>query len=94
MDSLSDRFTKNQIINPNSQINKSGIEICSELSKKLNKPVYLYIRNPIGGIYRSQTNMNLERCQKCGGDFTPSKRKKSVDKVCTHCILGFLDDID
>ena len=51
MDSLSDRFTKRQITDHRSQLNKRGMEICAELEHKLGKPVYYLLRNPIGGWF-------------------------------------------
>lgn len=41
MQSLSDRFTKNQLLNPDSSLNKMAFEIREELENKIKKPVYL-----------------------------------------------------
>lgn len=69
MDSLSDRFTKRQIIDHKSQLNRVGIDICAELEKKVGKPVYYLLGNPIGGWYEFEKNNKvLTLCPKCGGE--------------------------
>ena len=90
MDSLSDRFTKRQIVDHNSQLNKRGSDIRAELEKKLEKPVYYLLCNPIGGWYEfEKNNKNLEACPKCKGSF--SKIDNSyADKVCHTCRLAFI----
>lgn len=89
LNGLSDRFTKRQITDHNSRLNKMGAEICAELEKQLNNPVYYLLCNPIGGWFEfEKNNKNLEACPKCGGTF--SKIKNSVaDKVCPKCRLAF-----
>ncbi len=89
INSLSDRFTKRQITQHNSQLNKLGLNIRQELEKKVNKPVYLFIANPIRGWFGfKKEDKILELCPKCGGEF------KSIgdhaDKVCESCRLAFL----
>lgn len=85
---LSDRFTKNQLTNYNSKLNKDGINLCQELEKKTGIPTYMFIRNPIGGWYQyEKNNKNVLVCPKCGKDF----RKVNFDgyKVCDDCRLAF-----
>lgn len=90
MSSLSDRFTKRQITDPNSALNKSGAEICAELEKRTGIPTYLYLRNPIGGWYDyKKNNINLKACPKCGGEFRYPD-DSAVDMVCDKCRLAFL----
>lgn len=90
MNSLSDRFTKNQIVNPSSQLNKRGLELCNELAKALKKPVYLFVRSPIGGWYQHKKNNKVLRvCPKCAQDLISSKRIETVGKVCECCRLAF-----
>lgn len=90
MNSLSDRFTKRQIINPDSQLNKLGLDIVKELEKKVNNPVYLFIGNPIGGYFEfEKNNKKLERCPKCGGEFKYINNDYA-DKVCEGCRLSFI----
>lgn len=90
MNSLSDRFTKRQIINHDSQLNKLGLNIRSELEKKVGKPVYLLIANPIGGWFEfEKNNKNLKCCPKCGGKFKLIKNFYA-DKVCDNCKLAFV----
>lgn len=90
MNSLSDRFSKRQIIDPKSQLNIRGLEIREELEKKTHKPVYLLISNPIGGLFEFvKNNKNLDNCPNCGGDFRFSKNS-FVDKVCDKCRMAFI----
>ena len=90
MESLSDRFSKRQIINPNSQLNKLGLAIVNELEKKVSKPVYLLVANPIGGYFEfEKNNKNLECCPKCGGEFK-YVNNDYADKVCDKCRLAFI----
>lgn len=90
MDSLSDRFTKRQITDHNSQLNKRGLEICAELENKLERPVYYLLRNPIGGWFEYEKNNKvLEVCPKCGGSFEYKEAPYSI-KVCNTCRLAFL----
>ena len=71
MESLSDRFTKRQIIDYNSQLNKRGLDIRAELERNVNKPVYYLLCNPIGGWFEfEKNNKNLTACPKCNGEFS------------------------
>lgn len=89
MDSLSDRFTKRQIVDYNSQLNKRGMEICAELEMKLGKPVYYLLCNPIGGWFEfEKNNKNLTACPKCNGEFSKIDNAYA-DKVCHNCRLAF-----
>lgn len=90
MNSLSDRFSKRQIIDPKSQLNIRGLEIREELEKKTKRPVYLLISNPIGGLFEFvKNNKNLDNCPNCGGDFRFLKNA-FVDKVCDKCRMAFI----
>ena len=94
MESLSDRFTKRQIVDYNSQLNKRGLDIRSELENKLEKPVYYLLCNPIGGLFEfEKNNKNLDVCPKCGGDFD-YKNHPYADKVCHACRLAFVTHED
>jgi len=89
MDSLSDRFTKRQIVDHKSQLNKIGADIGSELEKKLDKPVYYLLCNPIGGWFEfGKNNKNLKVCPKCEGEFSKINNTYA-DKVCHNCRLAF-----
>lgn len=80
---LSDRFSKRQLSDPNSQLSKSGMEICTELEKVLRKPVFYFLYLP---------NKMTPNCPKCGRRWKKSKRTKTVDYVCEDCRLA-TDDI-
>ena len=90
MQSLSDRFSKRQIVDYKSQLNQRGIEICNELEKKVQKPVYYLLCNPIGGWFEfEKNNKELQVCPKCGGEFKVLK-DSYVEKICDKCRLAFI----
>lgn len=92
--SLSDRFTKRQITDPNSALNKTGDEICRELENKTGKPVFYLLKNPIGGLWQyEKNNIPLSSCPKCRGGFRKID-KGIVDKVCDDCRLAFWEVTD
>ena len=92
IDSLSDRFTKRQIISPNSELNKRGMEICKELENRTGKPCYLLLVNPIRGLYEfSKNNKELYECPNCNGEFR-FVENDAIDKVCDCCRLAFIDE--
>ncbi len=94
MDSLSDRFTKRQLVNHKSELNRRGMEIRAELEKKVGRPVYYLLANPIGGWYElEKNNKKLEVCPKCGGEFEKIDYAYA-DKVCQTCRLAFIDPED
>lgn len=92
MDSLSDRFTKRQIMDHKSQLNKVGIDICAELEKKTGKPVYYLLGNPIGGWYEFEKNNKvLASCPKCGGKIKKCGGYFDDDlNLCHECRLAFI----
>ena len=90
MNSLSDRFSKRQITDYKSQLNQRGIEICNELEKKIQKPVYYLLCNPIGGWFEfEKNNKELKVCPKCGGELNKLKNSY-VEKICEKCRLAFI----
>ena len=90
MDSLSDRFTKRQLVDHKSELNRRGMEIRAELEKKVGRPVYYLLANPIGGWYEyEKNNKHLEVCPKCGGNFDKIDNT-CADKVCHNCRLAFI----
>lgn len=91
MDSLSDRFTKRQIMDHKSQLNKVGIDICAELEKKTGKPVYYMLGNPIGGWYEFEKNKVLASCPKCSGKIKKCGGNFDDDlNLCHECRLAFI----
>ena len=90
-DSLSDRFTKRQITDFDSQLNKRGADICNELELKVDKPVYYLLRNPIGGWFEfEKNNKSLKVCPKCGKELAKFDGRYA-DKVCCDCRLAFIN---
>ena len=64
INSLSDRFTKNQLNNPASALNKTAFELRQELEKKIGKPVYLELSKtelPISSV-KEQDDVLCPRC--------------------------------
>ena len=90
MESLSDRFTKRQIVDCGSQLNERGLNIRAELENKLGKPVYYLLCNPVGGWFEfSRSNKTLDLCPKCGGKLE-YKNNPYAEKVCHTCRLAFV----
>ena len=90
MKSLSDRFSKNQIVNTNSKLNKRGMEIRAELERLLNKPVYLFVRNPIGGWWKyKESNKKLDNCPVCGRELSEPLNKEITGKMCHKFRIAF-----
>ncbi len=92
MDGLSDRFTKRQIIDHKSRLNKVGMDIRAELENKVKKPVFYLLGNPIGGWYEFEKNNKvLSSCPKCGGDFVKPNGYFDDDlNLCQNCRLAFI----
>ena len=89
MDSLSDRFTKRQITDHTSQLNKQGMALCAELERKLDQPVYYLLCNPIGGWFEfEKNNKYLTACPKCKGKLSKIDNAYA-DKICHTCRLAF-----
>ena len=76
---LSDIFSKRQLSDPNSQLSKDGMKICTELETVLKRPVFYFLYLP---------NKKTENCPKCGGEWKKSKRTQTVDFVCDDCRLA------
>lgn len=90
MNSLSDRFTKRQITDVNSQLVKSGLEVRKELEDKLSKPIYLYIRKPMGGWFGPDTNeKTFDKCPICGESLQPSLNNDICGKMCHKCRVSY-----
>ncbi len=79
MNCLSDRFSKRQLSDPDSQLSKNGIKICTELENILKKPVFYFLY---------QQHRMTENCPKYGKNWKKSKRTKTVDFVCDDCRLA------
>ena len=68
-----------------------GMEIRAELERRIGKPVYYLLANPIGGWYElEKNNQKLEVCPKCGGGLEDIENT-CADKVCRKCRLAFVD---
>lgn len=78
MNCLCDRFSKRQLSDPNSQLSKNGIDICTELEKVLIKPVFYFLYQP---------NKMTENCPKCGEKWKETEWSKTYF-VCDDCRLA------
>lgn len=66
MQSLSDRFTRNQFANPDSSLNTMAMGIRKELEIKIKKPVYLNLSRCFLNIKRAVKEIDSDKCPKCG----------------------------
>lgn len=81
---LSDRFIKNQLSNPCSNLSKDAFEICNSLESVLNKPVYYFLYQP---------KKLPKQCPKCGQKWQDSNRKETVDYICHDCRIAVDDPL-
>ena len=89
IDGLHDSFTKKQMTDYRSSLNKAGLKLRKELEKLTNIPVYFSLHNPLGCYYKfTFNNRNLKRCPSCKGKFSPIKHEY-VDKICPKCKMAF-----
>lgn len=89
IESLSERFTRRQLIDTKSELNKRGSDICRKIEAATGKPCYLFVTNPIGGWWHfREEDKILEKCPECGGDFRDIKFEFSA-QVCDSCRLMF-----
>ena len=89
MQSLSDRFTKNQLVNPNSSLNKRAFEIREELENKIKKPVYLSLSRSFLDIKRDGKKIDSDKCPKCGKKLSECDYQIGLVKMfkCDDCRL-------
>lgn len=89
INSLSDRFTKRQISDYNSQLNKLGAQNRKRIEERTGVPTYLFINNPMPDWYsRQKARAPLSRCPKCKNELRviyPS----SENKMCPDCRFAF-----
>ena len=71
MQSFSNRFTKNQLLNHNSSLNKMAFEVREELENEIKKPVYLCLLRIFFDHKHGCEKIDSDKCPKCG--------KKMVD---------------
>ena len=86
--SLSDRFTKNQLVNHNSALNKMAFEIREELEEKMGKAVYVDL--PRGLLnWRGAKKDYGEKCPKCGKNLVKCEYQLCSDEMlkCNDCRL-------
>ncbi len=82
-----EQYCCSQLENPDSKLNKLGVDICKRMEAKINKPVY----------YLQLTPKNVKTCPKCGSsletipiDINHYSEYCNTDKVCKKCNLAFL----
>lgn len=84
MQCLSDRFTYRQLNDVNSQLSKTGREICSEFEKATGVPFYYYVYHYVGLSGKRKTP---ETCPVCGGEWKLNGEKTFIDYKCDRCRL-------
>ena len=90
-DSLSDRFTKNQITNPDSALNKLSFDIRRELEEKLKKPVYYYFEIEVGFSLKKKYP-EKQVCPICGKEPSDYPYDMGLVKMlkCDDCRISFV----
>lgn len=89
MQSLSDRFTRNQFINPNSSLNRMAFKIRKELEKKIKKPVYLHLSRSFLDIKQIYKKIDNYKCPKCGKNLIKCSYQFGSEELlrCDDCRL-------
>ena len=75
---LSDRFTVNQLHNPNSQLSKGGRDICKKFEELTGKPFYYYL---------FQNKRTSKKCPVCHGEWKLLETELFIDYKCEKCRL-------
>lgn len=89
MQSLSDRFTIKQLVNPDSSLNKRAFEIREELENKIKKPVYLSLSRSFLDVNRYAKKIDSDKCPKCGKNLLECDYQIGLVKMfrCDDCRL-------
>ena len=91
LDSLSDRFTSNQLVNTNSILNKNGKAIANEISKKVAAKVYYNIFDDLTKKVKFETinGKHVRLCPNCGKVMKYVKFSDTYERfVCDDCSLS------
>lgn len=99
MDSLSDKFTGNQLANPNSRLNKLGKKIAAAMSRKTGTKIYLHIVHDVPGRVQYDTidGQIIRLCPGCGEPMEYVEQCSDYEIfVCDDCLLSsdLPDDYD
>ena len=92
LDSLSDRFTGNQLVNVNSELSKRGREIADEIGKKAGLKVYYNVFDDFTKKVKF-VKVNDRKVRLCPGCGKPMQYAKFCDNykeifVCEDCLLS------
>ena len=86
-----EEYAEKEIIMASSEYNQYGLEIRKLFFKKLSKPVYFLIKNPVDGV-KKEGRRDLCNCPICNKELTQiyQKIKKhkfryGINKKCEHC---------
>ncbi|MCL2387789.1 MAG: Zn-ribbon-containing protein [Defluviitaleaceae bacterium] len=74
-----DRFTYRQMSNPESQLSKSGREICAAYEHALNKPFYYFL------YHFSDSKKSREQCPICKSDWALEENIGNMAFKCDKC---------
>lgn len=88
LQSFSDRFTKNQLVNHNSALNKMAFNIREELEEKIGKPVYVDLPR-VWLNWRGAKKVYSEKCPQCGKNLVECEYQLCSVKMlkCEDCRL-------
>lgn len=89
MQSLSDRFTENQMVNPESALNKLAFQIRKELENKMQKPVYSELLRIFPDKKRGGKKIDEGKCPACGKNLTEFEYQPGTISLykCDDCRL-------
>ncbi len=91
LNSLSDRFTGNQLVNANSALNKLGKEIAEEIRGKTSLTVYYNIFDDLTKKVQfvKSNGRNVRLCPCCGKAMSYKKFCDDYERyVCEDCLLS------
>ncbi len=91
LDSLSDRFTGNQLVNANSVLNKNGRKIAAEIGQKVAAKVYYHIFDDFTKKVKFEkiNGKNVRLCPDCGKVMKYVKFGDNYERfICDDCALS------
>lgn len=81
---VGERFNGRQLSDPESELSKSGREICAAIEEKTGTPTYYYLLRHSG---RSSKAERERKCPVCAGEWLLDEKWGLFDFRCDHCRL-------
>lgn len=91
LDSVSDRFTGNQLVNVNSVLNKTGIEIADQIRHQTGIKVYYNVFDDLTKKVKfvKVNDKHVRLCPRCGNPMQYVKFGEDYERyVCEDCLLS------